>query len=161
MMKQGGFIVTLLAMMFLSGCGHSETNAIYLLPEGYTGSAIAVYNVEGAPVLTYEGDFAVYRINEDGYFATSLPDMQYGTVTDRYYYVDPAGNRTPIDPNCIHLFGTGAVSTDKVDLVYTGIEVTDSCSEEFANSTENFSEEPKMEILNKVAKKFYGVGLQP
>ena len=161
MMKRGISIIIMTALLLLTGCGQSETNAIYLLPEGYTGYAMAVYNVKGAPALSYEGDFAVHHINGDGYFATSMPDMQYGTVTDRYYYVDSAGNRTPIDPTCIHTFGTGGITADKVDIVYTGIEVSDSCSEEFANSAENFSEEPKMEILNKVTKKFYGVGLQP
>ena len=160
-MKQGISIVIMSAMLFMYGCGKSETNAIYLLPEGYTGFAMAVYNVKGAPTLTYEGDFAVHDINEEGYFATSMPDMQYGTITDLYYYVDSAGNRTPIDPTCIHSLGTGGVTADKVDILYTGIEVTDSCSEEFAYSAENFSEDPKMEILNKIAKKYYGVGLQP
>lgn len=160
-MKQGISIIILVTMLFLSGCGQSETNAIYLIPEGYTGYAMAVYNVKGAPALTYEGDFAIHHINEDGYFATSLPDMQYGKVTDRYYYVDSAGNRTPIDPTCIHTFGTGGLTADKVDIHYTGIEVTDSCSEEFAHSTENFGDGQKMEILNKVTKKFYGVEAHP
>lgn len=160
-MKQGISIIILVTMLFLSGCGQSETNAIYLIPEGYTGYAMAVYNVKGAPALTYEGDFAIHHINEDGYFATSLPDMQYGKVTDRYYYVDSAGNRTPIDPTCIHTFGTGGLTADKVDIHYTGIEVTDSCSEEFAHSTENFEDGQKMEILNKVTKKFYGVEAHP
>lgn len=160
-MKQGISLVFISALLFLSACGQSKTNAIYLLPEGYTGYAMAVYNVKGAPALTYEDDYAIHPINEEGYFATSMPDMQYGTVTDQYYYVDSAGNRTPIDPTCIHSFGTGGVTTDKVDMLYTGIEVTDSCSEEFAYSTENFEDGTKMEILNEVAKKFYGNGLQP
>lgn len=147
--------------MLLAGCGNEETNAIYLIPEDYTGYAIAVYNVKGAPPLTYEGDFAVHQMNEDGFFATSQPDMQYGTVTDQYFYVDQAGNRTSIDPTCIHTFGTGGFQSDKVNILYTGIEVSDSCSEAFAQNSENFNDEQLRPLLNKVTKQYYGVEAYP
>lgn len=147
--------------IFLTGCANSETNAIYLIPEAYTGYAIAVYNVKNAPPLTYEKGFAVHTMNEDGYFATSQPDMQYGTVTDQYFYVDQGGNRTPIDPTCIHTFGTGGLQSDKVNLLYTGIEVTDNCSEAFAHSSENFDDAELRMIMNKVTKQYYDVEAYP
>lgn len=72
-MNKKWFIVSIIFVVFLvSGCMNiDETNALYLIPEGYTGHALAFYNVKGAPPLTYEGDFAVHEMNDEGYFATS------------------------------------------------------------------------------------------
>ena len=38
--------------------------------------------------LTYEDVNAVHEINKDGYFATSHADLDLGTVTDQYFYID-------------------------------------------------------------------------
>lgn len=135
-------ILLMLTSVLLAGClKKEETNAIYLIPEGQTGYALAVYNVKGAPPLTYENGFSVHTVNANGYFATSEPDMNYGTVTDQYYWVDENGNRTPIDELCVHSFGTGGWGQDDINLVYTGIEVTNDCSSDFAYSGENFNDQ--------------------
>jgi hypothetical protein len=116
----------------------NNTNDIYLIPEGYE----------------------VHRINNKGYFATSTPDLDYGSVTDKYFYVDAKGNRTPISKKCVSLFGTGGYSTsevEEVDLIYTGFRLTkDNCSDEFM--TENFlAEESKEGIIYEILKVYYGV----
>ncbi|MHA6261229.1 DUF6843 domain-containing protein [Sporosarcina sp. CAU 1771] len=150
------FIFGVLAFVLLSGCmKKEETNAIYLIPEGQTGYALAVYNVKGAPPLTYENGFAVHNVNAEGYFATSKSDMNYGTLTDQYFWVDKAGNRTSIDELCVHAFGTGGWSQNDIDLVYTGIEITNDCSIDFAHSTENFNDQISQPILNQVIQDYY------
>ncbi|WP_203247065.1 DUF6843 domain-containing protein [Sporosarcina beigongshangi] len=159
------FIIGILSIIILlSGCFNNEkTNAIYLIPEGYTGHAMAFYDVKGAPQLTYEGDFAVHIINEEGYFATSKSDMTYGTVTDQYYFVDENGTRTLADNRCIRVLGTGGYESygegDEalVDIKYTGIVITEDCSDEFPYAVDNFEDEKKQATLNRVLDKYYSI----
>ncbi len=164
-MNSKWFIIGILSIIVLvSGCGNNgKTNAIYLIPEGYTGHAMAFYDVKGAPPLTYEGDFAVYILSEEGYFVTSKSDMTYGTVTDQYYFVDKIGTRTSIDNRCIRGLGTGGYESygegDEalVDIKYTGIDITGDCSDEFPNMGGNFEDEKKKIILNRVLEKYYSI----
>lgn len=154
-----------LTAMVLVGCSSEEkTNDMYLIPEGYKGHVYAIYNVKGAPALTHEGNYDVHKINSDGYFATSEPDMDYGSVTDKYYYVDKEGHRTKINENCIKTLGTGGMeqhegtsNTASIDINYTGAEIrTESCSAEFTMEAENLQDENKLnEIIEKVVAKYY------
>lgn len=153
-------LVVLSVILLMSGCfNNGKTNAIYLIPEGYTGYALAFYNVKGAPPLTYEGDFAVHEMNEEGYFATSKSDMTYGTVTDQYYFIDENGTRTPIDDSCIRGLGTGGYeSYDEgalVNNVYTGVDITEDCSDDFRYNTENFDDVQTQPIMQRLFKKYY------
>ena len=138
-----------------------ETNNIYLIPEGQEGEFYVFYNVEGAPKLKTEGDYDVHTINEDGYFVTSKSDLDYGTITDKYYYVDELGNRTPINETCVSPDGISGFSTStegnkNVDLVYTAIEITKTnCSDEFRNSNHEYSNENN--VMREVLEKFYGI----
>jgi hypothetical protein len=72
----------------------NETDDIYLIPEGYEGDVLVFYNINGAPKVKKENDYEGNEINEKGYYVTSTPDMDYGKVMDKYYYVDEKGNRT-------------------------------------------------------------------
>ncbi|PAQ13663.1 hypothetical protein CD798_14780 [Bacillaceae bacterium SAOS 7] len=158
---------TILALSFaLVGCSNnSVTNDIYLIPEDYEGYVYAFYNVKGAPEIKKEGDYKVYLINDEGYYATSTPDMDYGTVTDKYYYIDPNGKRTKIDEECIRGLGTGSLEHDpdglnKLNIHYTGIEVTkDGCSQIFTESGNGMNHEDLDPVLAEVVKKHYGVEL--
>ncbi len=159
------FIIGILSIIVLvSGCGNNgKTNAIYLIPEGYTGHAMAFYDVKGASTLTYEGEFAVHILNEEGYFATSKSDMTYGTVTDQYYFVDENGKRTPADNRCIRGLGTGGYESygegDEalVDIKYTGIDITDDCSDEFPYSGGNFEDGKTQPIINRVLERYFSI----
>jgi hypothetical protein len=138
----------------------NKTNDIYLIPEGYEGDVFVFYNIKRAQKVESEKGYEVHRINNKGYFATSTPDMDYGTVTDKYFYVDAKGNRTSISKKCVSLFGTGGFSTsevEEVDLIYTGFRLTkDNCSDEFM--TQNFlAEESKEGIIHDILKVHYGV----
>ncbi|WP_203363267.1 hypothetical protein [Bacillus sp. REN10] len=148
----------------LVGCTNDRvTNDIYLIPEDYEGYVYAFYNVKGAPEIKKEGDYKVYPINDEGYYATSTPDMDYGTVTDQYYYVDKNGKRTKINEECIRGLGTGGFehnpgSADNINIHYTGIEVTkDRCGQEFMQSGNGMRHEDLDPVLAEVMKKHYGI----
>lgn len=139
----------------------TETNDTYLIPEGFEGDVYAFYNVKGAPMVETEDGYEVHVINEKGYYITSESDMDYGTVTDQYYYVDEKGNRTRINDKCVSIFGTGGYTTSvddvSIDLRYTGFKLTkDDCSEEFM--TENHGMGGNAEkIIHEILKDYYGV----
>ncbi|RDU38716.1 hypothetical protein DRW41_03925 [Neobacillus piezotolerans] len=153
--------ITSLTVFFIDNKG--ETNDIYLIPQGFEGDVYAFYNIKGAPKVKTEDGYEVHVINEKGYFLTSKPDMDYGTVTDKYFYVDEKGNRTPISNKCVSLFGTGGFSTtsghEKIDLRYTGFNLTkDRCSQEFMTAIHGW-EEKKETIIHEIVKEYYGVEL--
>jgi hypothetical protein len=154
-------LLLLLLVVFFLVIGEEErTDDIYLIPEGYQGDILVFYNVKDAPEVKQEDGFEVHVINTEGYFVTSTPDMDYGTVTDKYYYVDEKGNRTPISKECVSLFGTGGYSTsenEEVDLIYTGFKLTKvQCGEEFMTSNFGFSDSFEA-IKHSVLKRFYGI----
>jgi hypothetical protein len=94
--------IIVLCVLFIVGCTpQTETNTIHLLPEGYEGTLIVVYNVEGQPPLKKEGEYNVIPYNENGIYLTSTPDMQYGTVNDKYYYRGN-GIRKKISEECVY-----------------------------------------------------------
>ncbi|WP_050183524.1 DUF6843 domain-containing protein [Domibacillus robiginosus] len=158
------FLVIPFTLLALAGCTFNDaTNDIYLIPEGYEGYVYAFYHVKGAPEIKKEGDYEIHDINEDGYFATSAPDMDYGRVTDKYYYVDKNGQRTSIDKECIRGMGTGSSENDpdspnKIHINYTGIEVVkNGCGQEFKEPGNGVDSEDLDSILSKVLRKYYGV----
>ncbi|WP_052002332.1 DUF6843 domain-containing protein [Halalkalibacter wakoensis] len=155
-----GVGITLLAFFIYISVSNSETNDIYLIPEGYEGEVYAFYNVRGAPKVEKEGKYSLHPINEEGYFVTSTNDLDYGTVTDQYYYVDDQGNRTPIENSCVNVFGTGSFSNHGEDHVtsisYTGFELTKShCGEEFMLNGDGRDHHSTLERLSKLIFKEY------
>ncbi|WP_053376441.1 DUF6843 domain-containing protein [Paenibacillus sp. FJAT-27812] len=111
----------------------SSTDDIYLIPEGFEGNIQVNYNVKGAPMLVKEGKFDVIPINADGTFDTSKPDMEYGLVTDQYYYVSQDGRRTPIDTLCVYGKGNGSSEIGSIITRHTYLQITKTkCSEEFS-----------------------------
>ncbi len=158
-------LASCLTVAALVGCSSNEkTNQMYLIPEGHKGYVYAMYNVPGAPKLKHEGDYSVHKINSEGYFATSEPDMNYGTVNDKYFYVDKEGHRTKIDNNCVKQLGTGGLeehtgsnNNATVDMNYTGIQIrTEGCSEEFVTEGSTFEDEDSLNVaIDKVIQKYY------
>ncbi|MFE5317695.1 DUF6843 domain-containing protein [Paenibacillus sp. NPDC056579] len=110
----------------------SATNDIYLIPEGFEGKIQVTYNVQGAPLLAKEGKYDVIPIRSDGTYDTSKPDMEYGTVTDQYYYVTADGRRTAIDTSCVYVGGNGATESGGVTIRYNYLKITRTkCGEHF------------------------------
>jgi hypothetical protein len=141
---------------------NSKTNDIYLIPEGYEGDVLAFYNIKGAPKVETENGYDVHTINEKGYYVTSTPDLDYGTVRDIFYYVDEKGNRTPISEKCTNLFGTGGYMTsegdEEIDIRYTGYKLTkDHCSSEFITERHGKDQENYELIIHDILKQYYGI----
>jgi len=151
--------ITSLTLFFMNKS--DETDNIYLIPEGYEGDVYAFYNVEGAPMVETEDGYEVLVMNEKGYFLTSKPDMDYGTVTDKYYYVDKKGYRTPISNKCVSLFGTSGstkfVDDEEIEFLYTGFKLTkDHCGDEFMLERHGMGENVE-NIIREILKDHYGV----
>ncbi|GMK44530.1 hypothetical protein PghCCS26_16580 [Paenibacillus glycanilyticus] len=110
----------------------SSTNDIYLIPEGYEGDIRVNYNVQGAPILLKEGKYDVIPVGIDGIFNTSKPEMEYGLVTDLYFYVNAAGERTPIDKLCVCVKGNGSSEIGSTVTRHTDLAITRTkCGEDF------------------------------
>ncbi|MCK1985766.1 MULTISPECIES: DUF6843 domain-containing protein [Peribacillus] len=137
-----------------------KTNDIYLIPEGYEGDVFVFYNVKGAPEVEKEDGYEVHKINEKGYYATRTKDLDYGTVTDKYFYVNDKGHRTPIDDKCVSTFGTGGTTLeDNIDITYTGFKLRkNNCSEEFSKEAQN--EDGNVQMINDILKKYYNMEAQ-
>lgn len=128
-------LAALIVMLFVAGCKspyNRGTYDLYLIPEGYEGEIRVIYNVAGAPALQREGKYDIIPVSRSGTYETSTPMFDYGEVIDQYYYVDGSGNRTEIDPSCVHVAGTGGSDVDGVQTHFTTIEVTrTSCGKDF------------------------------
>ncbi|MDR6121151.1 hypothetical protein QFZ87_000748 [Bacillus sp. SLBN-46] len=154
----GGSIIG--TFLFLQHDNH-QTDDLYLIPEGYEGDVYVFYNVKGAPKVEQEDGYDIHRINEKGYFVTSTPDLDYGTVTDKYVYVDKKGKRKPIDKKCVQIFGTSGYSSsenEEIDLKYTGLNVKKGpCDETFQTEELTGQEDSEDEVRSEVLLKYYGL----
>ncbi|MDX8289443.1 hypothetical protein SLL00_06545 [Metabacillus indicus] len=134
----------------LSGCSIFEkektTDNIYLIPEGFEGSITVFYDVPSEPKLKKEGKYTVIPVTElalealkdtdiyiYGASFTSTPNVSYGVVTDKYYYVDENGKRTPIDKQCVHQSGNGFFSgASEMEIIYSELQITKThCNQSF------------------------------
>ncbi len=132
-------LVVVLIMLMAASCSskattvhHEKTDTVHLVPEGFEGKLIVIYNVEGAPKLKQEKGFTVIPYSEDGMYLTSTEDMKYGAVTDEFYYVDQKDKRTEIDTSCTYLFPNSGITIEGRRLLYNAFYLTQShCSEDF------------------------------
>ena len=79
-------IIALILSMFSCSRGHRE---IYVLPNGYTGRVVIIYDQANGAAKTYENGSRVYRIPESGVLKTQFsgnyewsefPDFHYGRI---------------------------------------------------------------------------------
>lgn len=68
------------------------TPAIYLIPEGYRGNVMVVFNQADGQDREYEGRKRVYRIPSTGVLFSKFKDEQ-GFINEEYYYVSPSGHK--------------------------------------------------------------------
>lgn len=68
---------------------------MYLLPDGYTGPVVIVYDEAAGVPLEYEEGKRVYRIPPDGLLETQA-SVNEGLIQQQYFYVDADGNRRPL-----------------------------------------------------------------
>lgn len=93
------FILTVAVVLFMNFNKKSGFDEEFSLPEGFTGCAYVLYNVEGAPELTLEEGTIKHRFNNQGISITSSPesfgwpdkDEGSGPIQLTYQYVDENG----------------------------------------------------------------------
>ncbi|UAL47001.1 hypothetical protein K7887_19430 [Sutcliffiella horikoshii] len=134
-----------------------ETNNIYLIPEGYEGSIVVLYNVPNEESIAKEDEFFMIPlrveelptlkgsgIEEYAIYQTSS-EWRSGRVTDKYFYVDELGNRSEIEDSCIH-YGSG--SSSSMGVAYGVFQVTNSsCGQDFQRSGKERFDAQTREVL--------------
>lgn len=101
---------SLMILAFLaSGCDFMQTvlhtgprNGVYLMPSGYVGSVIILYDQPDGVVPDVEGGYYVYKIPASGVLKVRTP-AYVGIVNLKYFYVDQDGERQEVK----HIIVTG------------------------------------------------------
>ena len=85
----------LLLLLTITGCAQEAEDTIRLMPEGYQGPVLIIFNQKYGTPKEYEGDKRLYRIPENGILRTQF-GPNYGMQKHQFFYVDNEGNRTEI-----------------------------------------------------------------
>lgn len=64
----------------------------YLIPEGYKGTVLVIFNQPNGEKPEYEDGRRIYRIPQTGVLFTQLKDEQ-GIINQEYFYIAPSGKR--------------------------------------------------------------------
>ncbi len=64
----------------------------YLIPEGYKGNVLVIFNQSDGEKPEYEDGRRIYRIPQTGVLFTQFKDEQ-GIINQEYYYISPNGQR--------------------------------------------------------------------
>ncbi|RFU60776.1 DUF6843 domain-containing protein [Peribacillus glennii] len=111
-----------------------KTHEYYLIPKGYEGQVRVVYNVEHAPKPEKNGDYDVYRINENGYTLSPLPEGG-GAIENQYFYIDEDGQKKKIDDSCIYHGGSEGIQTDGYEYTSSYFTITNTtCSQTYVEN---------------------------
>lgn len=138
----------IMSLLLIGGCSHleKETNELYLIPSGFEGSIIVFYDVPKKTMLEKEDEYSVIRVKLEylkalegtkihpyGVYFTSTKDMNYGTVNNKYYYINENGDRTSINEQCTHVVGNGSFTGESgTEIKYSTIQITKKqCGEAF------------------------------
>ncbi|MCA0987220.1 DUF6843 domain-containing protein [Guptibacillus algicola] len=140
-----------------------ETNRTYLIPEGYEGTIVVLYNMPGEEELEKENDRDVVSLHIAEQVYTYVGDVvQYaeartssarteGEVTDTYYYSDEEDERTAIDEECIHRGIVGDVGPYEENAEYEILQVTHSfCGLDFMRYGSDVYERQEEKIMSEL-----------
>lgn len=86
-------------ILVLAGCQGGSARVpptSYEIPQGFTGWVVVEFAVPGAPALPDDHGVRLIRVPAGGVVRTSSP-QQVGRLDNRFYFVDAAGARAPID----------------------------------------------------------------
>lgn len=90
---------TVLLSWVLLGCGFRVLNgpkeAVYLIPKGYVGSVVILFDQADGVTPEIENGFKVYKIPDDGVLRVRAAAV-YSIDELRVFYVDKAGSRTEV-----------------------------------------------------------------
>ena len=92
-------LASIFLLIILMACQRGEPE-IVIVPEGYTGYVIIIYNQDNGAPVRYEGEKRVYEIPESGILRTQFSG-NYGWVgfTEFYYDSIAPENRISYVPN--------------------------------------------------------------
>lgn len=92
----------LILALLASGCDFMQTvvhtgprNGIYLIPSGYVGAVVILYDQPDGVIPEVEGGYYVYEIPPSGVLKVRTP-AYVGIVNLKYFYVDQAGERQEV-----------------------------------------------------------------
>ena len=89
-------VLAVILLFAFSSCRNITYETI-LIPEGYTGDVIIIFNQKGKVKRKFEGKRKVYEIPKDGILLTEFKDEGKGFAYVDYFYVDSLGHRTKLD----------------------------------------------------------------
>jgi hypothetical protein len=91
--------LTTTALLLLCLWGYSSLSSveseIYLIPDGYEGPVLVVYDQPNGQPPEYEGSARLYEVPDTGLLLTRFPPNQ-SRYRPEFWYVDEDGKRTPI-----------------------------------------------------------------
>ncbi len=85
-------VVGLYALSFASSYFTRPEKETYLIPEGYKGSVLVIFNQPDGEKPEYEKGRRIYRIPQTGILFTQLKDEQ-GLISQEYFYITPNKQR--------------------------------------------------------------------
>ncbi|WP_377890476.1 DUF6843 domain-containing protein [Alkalihalobacillus sp. R86527] len=140
-----------------------KTNRTYLIPEGYEGTIVVLYNMPGEEELDKENDRDVVSLHmaEQVYTyvgdavhyaeARTSSDRTEGELNDTFYYSGEEGERTAIDKACIHRGGAGDVGTYVENAEYEILQVTQTyCGLEFMRYGSDVYERQEEKVMSEL-----------
>ena len=89
-------VLAVILLFAFSSCRNITYETI-LIPEGYTGDVIIIFNQKGKVKRKFDGKRKVYEIPKDGILLTEFKDEGKGFAYVDYFYVDSLGHRTKLD----------------------------------------------------------------
>ncbi len=87
--------IVILASIVVAGCEQRRTPAKYLVPSGYEGVVITVYEQEGFPPLPAIDGFSIHKFPADGILITSSK-QEFGWASDKTLDVLDGGSTRAI-----------------------------------------------------------------
>lgn len=88
-------VVVLYLFSYTSSYLTRPEKVTYLIPEGYTGNVLVIFNQPFGKKPEYENDRRIYRIPKTGILFTQFKDEE-GLMREQYYYITVEGKRTKL-----------------------------------------------------------------
>lgn len=85
----------LLFLLTVTSCAQQAENTIRLIPQGYEGPVLIIFNQKDGTPTEYEGDKRVYRIPKNGVLRSQF-EPNFGVQNHQFFYVNSKDERTEI-----------------------------------------------------------------
>jgi len=115
-------VTILMILLSMVGCAQKAEDTIRLIPEGYEGPVMIIYNQKDGVPKEYEENKRVYRIPDNGLLRTQF-EPNYGVQNHQFFYVDSIGERTKIQFVMTNIEGFASVNKGS-DKVFAYLEQT-------------------------------------